>query len=68
MTFDLTTRIVNSRAMENTDDNGALVSEDKLSSTLMEGESVEIIVDASSERHRPSDEDSKFDKFETNAY
>ena len=49
--------------MESATDNGSPVSEDKLNNTSAEGESAESIVDASSERHRPSDEDSTFDKF-----
>ena len=47
--------------MENTAENGSLVSEEKLNRTSVEGESTENIVDASSERHQPSDEDSTFE-------
>ena len=47
--------------MENTAENGSLVSKEKLNNTSVEGESTENIVDASSERHQPSDEDSTFE-------
>jgi hypothetical protein len=47
--------------MENTADNGSLVSEDKLTDASVEGESTANIVDASSERHQPSDGNSTFE-------
>ena len=47
--------------MEIAAENGSVVSEEKPNITSVEGESTENIVDASSECHQPTDEDSTFE-------